>query len=64
MIFIVSILLFNFYTWWRLRCAFLKGMAPWYSVALFAVVFFLALMPATCRLVFGRQATGWLAGWL
>lgn len=61
MIFIVSILLFNFYTWWRLRCAFLKGMAPWYSVALFAVVFFLALMPATCRLVFGRQATGWLA---
>ena len=61
MIFIVSILLFNFYTWWRLRCAFLKGMAPWYSVALFVVVFFLALMPATCRLVFGRQATGWLA---
>ena len=61
MIFIVSILLFNFYTWWRLRSAFLRGLPPWYSVALFAVVFFLALMPATCRLVFGRQATGWLA---
>ena len=61
MIFIVSILLFNFYTWWRLRSAFLRGLPPWYSIVLFAVVFFLALMPATCRLVFGRQATGWLA---
>lgn len=61
MIFIFSILLFNIYSWWRLRVAFLRGMSPWCSVALFGVIIFLALMPVTCRLVFGRQATGWMA---
>ena len=61
MIFIVCILLFNIYSWWRLRCAFLRGTAPWDSVILFAVILFLALMPLTCRLIFGRQATGWLS---
>ncbi|MCR4572967.1 MAG: metallophosphoesterase [Lentisphaeria bacterium] len=61
MIFIASILLFNIYAWWRLRGAFLRGMPPWYSIALFAVIMLLAFMPLTCRLVFGRHGTGWLS---
>jgi|GEM_PF-1533535 predicted MPP superfamily phosphohydrolase len=61
MILIFVILLFNLYDWWRLKEAFFKQPMGLPSLALLIFIIFMAALPLTTRLCFGRNPDGFFA---